>query len=56
MAKCVCVMTKMLCLYKFTTIAVAGKRRKCHAIRAHKPQAVSDRLNPLSLGVMSVVH
>ena len=27
--------------------------RKRHTKREHKPQAVSDRLNPLSLGTMS---
>ncbi len=26
---------------------------KCHDVRAHKPEAVSDVLNPLSLGTMS---
>ena len=26
--------------------------RKRHTMRAHKPQAVSDSLNPLSLGTM----
>ena len=31
----------------------AGKHGKRHAIRAHKPQAVSDWLNPHSFGTMS---
>ena len=31
---------------------VADKHGKCHAMRAHKPQAVSDWLNPDSLGTM----
>ena len=34
--------------------AMAGEHRKRHTMRTHKPQAVSDRLNPLSLGTMSV--
>ena len=34
-------------------VAIAGEHRKCHNMRAHEPQAVSDRLNPLSLGTMS---
>ena len=49
----VSVMTKMLRLYKFPSFAVESEHRKCHAIRAHKPQAISDWLNPLSLGTMS---
>ena len=32
---------------------MAGEHRKRHAMRVHKPEAVSDRLNPLSLGTMS---
>ena len=35
------------------SLAVAGEHRKRHAMRAHKPQAVSDWLNPHSLGTMS---
>ena len=37
------------------SLAVAGKHGKCHAMRAHKhkPQAVSDWLNPKYLGTMS---
>ena len=50
MANCVSVMTKMLPLYN---LAMAGKHGKCHAMRAHQPEAVSDWLNPISLGTMS---
>ena len=32
---------------------MSGKHRKRHTMRVHKPQAVSDRLNALSLGTMS---
>ena len=32
---------------------MAGEHRKRHTMRAYKPQAISDRLNPLSLGTMS---
>ena len=32
--------------------AIAGEHGKHHAMRAHKPQAVSDWLNPRSLGTM----
>ena len=35
------------------SLAVAGKHGKCHAMRAHKLQAVSDWLNPKYLGTMS---
>ena len=31
-------------------LAMAADRRKRHTMRVHKLQAVSDRLNPLSLG------
>ena len=34
------------------SIAVAGKHGKHHAMRAHKPQAVSHWLNPHSLWTM----
>ena len=36
-------------------IAVTGKHGKRHVMRAHKQQAVSDWLNPHSLGTMSNV-
>ena len=32
---------------------MAGKPGKRHDVRAHKPEAVSDWLNPISLGTMS---
>ena len=32
---------------------MAGEHRKRHTLRAHKHEAVSDGLNPLSLGTMS---
>ena len=35
------------------SLTVAGEHGKCHALRAQKPQAISDWLNPLSLGAMS---
>ena len=34
------------------SLAVAGKHGKHHAMHALKPQAVSDWLNPNSLGTM----
>ena len=34
-------------------IAIAGENGKRHAMRAHKPQAVSDWVYPHSLGTMS---
>ena len=39
-------------VYKF--LAIAGEHGKRHAMRAHKqPQAVSDWLNPHSLGTVT---
>ena len=35
------------------SLAIAGEHRKRHASRAHKQEAVSDWLNPYSLGTMS---
>ena len=35
------------------SLAMAGEHRKRHTMRAHKQKAVSDGLNPLSLGTMS---
>ena len=32
---------------------MAGEHRKRHTMRAHTPQTISDRLNPLSLGTIS---
>ncbi len=37
------------------SIAVAGEHGKRHAMPAHKPQAVSDWLNPHSLGTISTL-
>ena len=54
MENCACVMTKILRLYLSSpSLAIAGERRKRHALRAHKQEAVSDWLNPHSLGTMS---
>ena len=38
---------------KNIAFAIAGEHRKRHASRAHKQEAVSDWLNPHSLGTMS---
>ena len=46
-------MARMLHSYNFPSLAVAGEHEKCHAMLAHKPQAVSDWLNPHSLGTIS---
>ena len=35
------------------SLAVVGEHGKRHAMPAHKPQAVSDWLNPQSLGTIS---
>ena len=48
MANCVSVKCS-LCIIS-PSLAMAGKHRKCHTLCAHKPQAVSDRFNPLSSG------
>ena len=54
MANCVCVMTKILLLYiSSLSIAIAGEPGKRYATRAHRQKAVSDWLNPHSLGTMS---
>ena len=50
MGNCASVMTKML---PSTSLAVANEHGKRHTTRAHLPEAVSDWLNPLSLGTMS---
>ena len=34
---------------------MAGKHGKRHNLRAHKQEAVSDGLNPLSLGTMTSI-
>ena len=41
--------TLHFCYISSRSLAVAGNHGKRHAMRAHKPQAVSDRLNPHSL-------
>ena len=48
----VCMMTKILRLYKFCppSLAIAGEHGKRHETGAHKQEAVSDWLNPHSLG------
>ena len=50
MANCASVMKKML---HSPSLAVADQHGKLHITRAHLPEAVSDWLNPLSLGTMS---
>ena len=53
MANCVCVMTKILVCISSPSLAIAGKHGKRHETRAQKQEAVSDWLNPRSLGTMS---
>ena len=55
MANCASVMTKMLPLYNDIPCdnVVADEHGKRHTTRACLPEAVSDWLNPLSLGIMS---
>ena len=43
----------MLHFLSSPSLAVAGKHGERHAMRAHKPQAVSDGLNPHTLGTIS---
>ena len=50
MANCASVMTNML---PSPSLAVTDEHGKRHAARANFPEAVSDWLNPLSLGTMS---
>ena len=55
MANCVCVMTKILrfvCI-SLPFLAIVSEHRKRHNTRAHEQEAVSDWLNPHSLGTMS---
>ena len=52
MTNCVSVMTKIL-RFSSPFIHIECDHGKRHAMRAHKPQAVSDWLNPHSLGAMS---
>ena len=51
-ANCVSVMIKMLSLTS-PYLAMEGEPGKRHDVRAHWAEAVSDWLNPLSLGIMS---
>ena len=53
MVNCFYVMIRMLHFYKLPSLAVAGEHGNRHAMPAHKPQAVSDWLNPHSLGTIS---
>ena len=54
MANCFYVMARMQYLNKFTrSLIVAMEPGKRHALRAHMPEAATDWLNPLSLGIMS---
>ena len=46
MANCVYVVARMVHFYN------AGKHGKRHAVPTHKPQAVSDWLNPYSLEII----
>ena len=50
MANCVCVMTKYYVCISSPSIAIAGEIGKRHKTCAHKQEAVSDWLNPHSLG------
>ena len=36
-----------------SSLAMTGEHRKRHTMRAHQPEAISDWLNPFSLGTMS---
>ena len=53
MANCVYGCQECCVFISSPSLAVAGNHGKRHDIRAHKPQAVSDRLNPHSLGTIS---
>ena len=53
MANCVCVMKKYRVCRSSPSLAIAGESGKCHATRTHRQEAVSDWLNPHSLGTMS---
>ena len=53
MANYVSVMKKYYVCISSPSLAIAGEHRKHHAMRTHKRQAVSDWLNPHSLGTMS---
>ena len=53
MENCVCKITKILHFVSSPSLAIACEHGKRHAMRARKQQAVSDWLNPHSLGTMS---
>ena len=54
MGNCFYAMARMRHLYtSLPSLAIGGEPRKRHARRAHKTQAISDWLNPNSLGTMS---
>ena len=53
MANCVCEIKKYCVCVSSPSLSIAGEHRKRHASRAHKQEAVSDWLNPHSLGTMS---
>ena len=53
MVNCVYVMARMLHFTNSPSHAATGKHGKRHAMRMHKPQAVSDWLTPHALGTMS---
>ena len=46
-------MARMGVLTSLPSLIVAMEPGKCHALRAHIPEAAIDWLNPLSLGTMS---
>ena len=52
MATCASVVIKMLPLFTSQSLAMGGEPGKRHNVRAHYPEAVSDWLNPLSLGTI----
>ena len=56
MANCVCVMTKYCVCISSPSLAIADEPGKRHATHAHRQEAVSDWLNPHSLGTMSVFN
>ena len=53
MANCVSVLTKMLLCRTSLSLAMAGESGKRHNVRAQLQEAVSDWLNPFSLGTIS---
>ena len=53
MANCVYVMARICIFISSPSLAVTGEHEKHHDKHAHKLQAVSDWLNPHSVGTMS---